>query len=477
MDDVASFTDDQVYGWVKDVGTDAADFVDETVQGITFSKDDIAAVVAIARFAAMADPPIGLVIASGAVALAVGGVLTYHWFDGSDEHSVTVTNTDTFSYNGWTGKWTSGAGFVAPDDRLGVYLQATATAGSCSGRFDVGWASGNLTAHGSPVTGCEGWIAMTPWTVVTGASVQHFDMSATDNYSNGHCPTTWSGGLWGVTGCNFEYLPLSSFDSHASYGPVQAGSAGSVDVGPYTAPTPTAEQKAAARHAIVPAGATSPDDLTTQQQAAVVAAAKGIDPSFDGYIRFAMPECSGMAPGTCLSAMQGLGFTGTLNKTTVAVDAADFTKAPCTILSTVPAAGAAVSTAASTLVQANTNPQGCKWVVQDPHESSGTPGAVDVKAVAACDYTTSIVRTLTLWKCSSEPSADLEALQSGTWGCDEVATDPVHERVAQANEPVTFQAPPQGGDIIPPDNAWFIAYGTLDKGTPSSTFSNIVQLS
>jgi len=31
---------------------------------------------------------------------------------------------------------------------------------------------------------------------------------------------------------------------------------------------------------------------------------------------------------------------------------------------------------------------------------------------------------------------------------------------------VTCQAPPQGGSIVPPDNKWFIAYGTLDKGTP-----------
>lgn len=87
-----------------------------------------------------------------------------------------------------------------------------------------------------------------------------------------------------------------------------------------------------------------------------------------------------------------------------------------------------------------------------PEPGLRTPHAVDVKATATCNYQTTITATLTLWKCDSQPDANLDALNSGTWGCLPVATSPTDQntRLALPGEPQTFQAPPSNGAVISP---------------------------
>lgn len=190
---------------------------------------------------------------------------------------------------------------------------------------------------------------------------------------------------------------------------------------------------------------------------------------------FDMPNCYGMTFDGCNLAIEQLGFTGTLVEGTAG--SPDYSIPAGDVISTDPAAGAAESTVASATADAYENPQHCKWQVNDPHLSSGTPGAVDVKATATCNYDTTVTASLTLWKCLEEPSADLSELNNGDWGCAPYSLPPDQTtRSVAADTPAVFQVPPPGGDVISADGEWFVAYGTLDVGDPPGMFSNIVQL-
>jgi len=69
-------------------------------------------------------------------------------------------------------------------------------------------------------------------------------------------------------------------------------------------------------------------------------------------------------------------------------------------------------------------------------------------------------------------------LDSNQWGCYQAGEATTYtSQVADPGVVYTFQAPDDsGGSLIPGDGYWFIAYGTLDKGTPSEAFSNPVQV-
>lgn len=100
-----------------------------------------------------------------------------------------------------------------------------------------------------------------------------------------------------------------------------------------------------------------------------------------------------------------------------------------------------------------------------------------MKATATCTYATTINATLDLWKCDSEPGADLTAVESGQWGCVFVASASDTTRNALPDQTEFFQAPDDNGaTLISGDNKWFIAYGTLDLGTPSEMWSAAVQI-
>lgn len=189
---------------------------------------------------------------------------------------------------------------------------------------------------------------------------------------------------------------------------------------------------------------------------------------------FTMPDCYGLSTSDCLFDMQMLGFTGSL-QTSIA-GTADYTQPAGLVISTDPAAYAAgVSTAAATVADAYTNPDSCEWIVQNPHASSGTPDAVDVKATATCTYATTIHATLTLWKCDESPEPDLTSIEAGEWGCVYVAEATDTTRNTSPGVAQTFMAP-DDGELISGDNKYFIAYGTLDVGTPASEWSSVEQI-
>ena len=194
---------------------------------------------------------------------------------------------------------------------------------------------------------------------------------------------------------------------------------------------------------------------------------------------FTMPNCAGMVPSDCETAMNDLGFTGTLDQSVATPDVADYTQAPGVVLSTSPMYGLAVSTTASTIVEATTNPGGCTWNVQNPHISAGTDNSVDVKAVATCNEDATVTGSLSLWKCDEEPQADLAGLNNGEWGCAPAAppvVGDVRTVTVSQNPEATFQVPVPGSDEVTGDGKWFIAYGTCDVCTKSPQFSTIAQL-
>lgn len=191
---------------------------------------------------------------------------------------------------------------------------------------------------------------------------------------------------------------------------------------------------------------------------------------------FAMPYCYGFTVPDCEAAMDDLGFTGSLDSQDLPVDQTDYTQPAGVVITTAPAATQSVSTAATTTVAANTNPDACELDVQNPHESTGSPGQIDVKSVITCTYATTVTANLTLWKCDEPPSADLDQLNNGAWGCVETPGSAVNEPAdAQPNQGAVFQVPPPGSGIsITPDGKYYIAYGTCDKCEPATEFSNIV---
>lgn len=197
-----------------------------------------------------------------------------------------------------------------------------------------------------------------------------------------------------------------------------------------------------------------------------------------GHI-WAMPTCRSLTVSDCESAISDAAMLSgkTLTFAVTTAGTTDSAVAKNLVLSTTPtdATTGRPATIAISKNTANGPDAACTWSVQNPHTSTGTPGAVDVKGDAECNYTTTIAASLTLWKCNNQPSPNLSSLQSGQWGCTQVATIS-EQRLAKPGIPQTFQAPPPGGSIISPDNKWFIAYGTLDKGMPSTAFSNVVQL-
>jgi hypothetical protein len=192
---------------------------------------------------------------------------------------------------------------------------------------------------------------------------------------------------------------------------------------------------------------------------------------------FSMPDCYGFTNSDCESAMEGLGFTGTLNEDEA--DVPDYTQPAGVVIATDPAESDPVSTASATTVTADDNPESCEWDVQNPHASSNQwfADAVDVKATATCTYATTIHATLTLWKCDEQPEPDYTSIEAGDWGCTYAAEATDVTRDAVPGEEEVFQAPDDsGGSLIPGDGYWFIAYGTLDVGTPDSMWSNPVQI-
>jgi hypothetical protein len=201
--------------------------------------------------------------------------------------------------------------------------------------------------------------------------------------------------------------------------------------------------------------------------------------SSGGGVAGSMPDCYGLTPGECeaiiTTTRPGVTFTITVANTP------DPKVADGRVIATMPAAGTkpVPGHAPITVNPPNSNPELCSWNVQNPHESTGTPGAVDVKAVAECNYQTTVSASLTLWKCDDEPMADLARLFNGDWGCIVPSSDATisgETRLAMPGVPVQFQVPPGGGTVIPPDNKWFIAYGMLDKAVPNWAFSNVVQI-
>jgi hypothetical protein len=222
-----------------------------------------------------------------------------------------------------------------------------------------------------------------------------------------------------------------------------------------------------------------PDASTTYDNSNTISCVLAGDCSATPLVpSFTMPDCYGLTASACLANMQTLGFTGTLDSSIASSGDLDITQSAGAVLFTDPTAGSHVSKLADDVATDYQNPQGCKWNVQNPHESDGSPGQIDVKATATCDYETTIVGNLTLWKCDEQPSPDLAQLMDGAWGCVETLGTVVDDsRLAEPDAPQTFQVPPPGSDIdISPDGKYFIAYGTLDPGagTPLSAFSNVV---
>jgi len=120
---------------------------------------------------------------------------------------------------------------------------------------------------------------------------------------------------------------------------------------------------------------------------------------------FTMPDCYGLTPGDCLTSMNWLGFTGTL-ETTVA-GTADYTVPAGTVLSTNPAAYAGgVSTAASTVADAYTNPRSCELdSVDNPHWST-TSDTMLAYVYVLCNFTGEATFAATMYQCEGDPGTN-----------------------------------------------------------------------
>jgi hypothetical protein len=113
-----------------------------------------------------------------------------------------------------------------------------------------------------------------------------------------------------------------------------------------------------------------------------------------------------------------------------------------------------------------------------PHESIGTPGAVDAKSQVACSYATTVPLTTTLWKCDEEPQPDRARLTNGEWGCSQAAqnTEVVAVPGGMTAWSEEVMAPKADTIFIAPDNKWFISSAMGPYATPEERFSPARQL-
>jgi hypothetical protein len=122
---------------------------------------------------------------------------------------------------------------------------------------------------------------------------------------------------------------------------------------------------------------------------------------------------------------------------------------------------------------ANSNPQACEIRVDNPHESTGTPGAVDAKAWIKCNYSTTAPLAATLWKCDSYPLVlDSISLESGDYGCTTFGPESGTFVTMPGIWVGYVMVPPFGTYTIAPDGKYFVAYGESSLAAPQ--WSNIV---
>jgi hypothetical protein len=191
-----------------------------------------------------------------------------------------------------------------------------------------------------------------------------------------------------------------------------------------------------------------------------------------------MPDCYGLTATDCETAVTTARPDATFTLTTAT--SPDPAVADGLVIATTPTATTnPVPNAVSISTNPdNSNPQGCSWSIGDPHPSTNpaTLGWINAKGRAGCNYTTTVSAYVVLWKCDSEPSADLAMLDAGDWGCQVAADATYWSAPVLAGDPTYFMAPKDTSTQVVGDNKYFIAYGTLDKGDPPTAFSNVVQL-
>ena len=118
----------------------------------------------------------------------------------------------------------------------------------------------------------------------------------------------------------------------------------------------------------------------------------------------------------------------------------------------------------------------CALRVDDPHTSSGTPGAVLAKGYVTCTYATTVTVAMKLWKCDSPPVAGDEILlDTGAWGCSRVGDNVENRTTVAGIEAAPVYVPPTSAPPVAADGKWFIALGTCVQATPSVVWSNVTQ--
>jgi hypothetical protein len=181
---------------------------------------------------------------------------------------------------------------------------------------------------------------------------------------------------------------------------------------------------------------------------------------------FTMPDCVGMTPEDCETAMNGIGFQGTLDQSPGGVGDVDYSQPEGAVIASNPAAGVAVSTAASEVVDATTNPRACAaYQTDNPHWSTSTTPTMLSYVHIRCTYTGTASYTATMWACSSDPGP--EGVDLATAGCETVATTERSVPVTAGQETIAYCPYVTEGDpAVPWADGYWITEGQTNEPDP-----------
>jgi hypothetical protein len=153
-----------------------------------------------------------------------------------------------------------------------------------------------------------------------------------------------------------------------------------------------------------------------------------------------MPDCFGLVPDDCESVMGDIGFTGILDQAPGGIDAVDYSQPAGVVISSSPIAGVAVSTAASTVVEATLNPQACETTTDNPHWSVSTESMLSYVHIL-CTFSGAVGFTATMWQCADDP---------GLNGINIASADCEVETTTIKSAPVTAGTPAEPADAYVP---------------------------
>jgi hypothetical protein len=281
------------------------------------------------------------------------------------------------------------------------------------------------------------------------------------------------GGTYGVQGCGVVYRSDATMLGNVSVTAPslytsQTAPSGTTNTGAYTVPSDqgSASDVASSDTFIAPGSLWTA--LTPKQKAAVTILVLRAYPDFVPIAdEQTMPDCVGLSQSECDAALDGAAATGTRTYSVADPEDADLAQPAGAVIAQTVNPETSFDRAADLAFTTNPDPlPSCVTTTENPHWSTGGNTVVS-KANLTCNFSGTVPLTMTMWKCTSSPSADAGAVSGGSWGCSSAATTDAMVPVEPGIEVDPAAYCPEISAPLVSGNAYFITQTTNPYGPPS----------